>query len=131
MMSVALDEFKQRQRAMWAAGDYPTVSEQIAGVGELLVEWADVRAGVRVLDVACGSGNAAFPAARKGAGVTALDLVPELLEAGRTKAARMGLEIEWIEGDAESLPFDDASFDRVLSTFGHMFAPRLARRLTR
>jgi SAM-dependent methyltransferase len=124
MMSVALDEFKQRQRAMWAAGDYPTVSEQIAGVGELLVEWADVRAGVRVLDVACGSGNAAFPAARKGAGVTALDLVPELLEAGRTKAARMGLEIEWIEGDAESLPFDDASFDRVLSTFGHMFAPR-------
>jgi SAM-dependent methyltransferase len=123
-MSATFDEFKQRQRAMWAAGDYPTLSEQIAGVGEVLVERAGVTAGIRVLDVACGTGNAALPAARTGAEVTGLDLVPELLEAGRTKVAEAGLEIEWIEGDAESLPFDVASFDRVLSTFGHMFAPR-------
>jgi SAM-dependent methyltransferase len=120
----ALDEFRQRQRSMWAAGDYPTLSEHIAGVGELLVERARVAAGMRVLDVACGSGNAALPAARRGAEVTGLDLVPELLEAGRAKAANADLDIEWVEGDAESLPFDDASFDRVLSTFGHMFAPR-------
>ena len=123
-MSATLDEFKQRQRAMWAAGDYATLSKHIAGVGELLVERAGVAAGMRVLDVACGAGNAALPAARQGAEVTGLDLVPELLEAGRATAAGAGLDIEWVEGDAESLPFDDASFDRVLSTFGHMFAPR-------
>jgi SAM-dependent methyltransferase len=126
-MSAALDEFKQRQRAMWAAGDYATLSEQIAGVGELLVERAGVTAGMRMLDVACGTGNAALPAAQRGAEVTGLDLVPELLEAGRAKAASAGLDIEWVEGDAESLPFDNASFDRVLSTFGHMFAPRHRR----
>jgi SAM-dependent methyltransferase len=126
-MSAALDEFKQRQRAMWAAGDYPTLSEHIAGVGELLVERAGVTARMRVLDVACGTGNTALPAAQRGAEVTGLDLVPELLEAGRAKAASAGLHIEWVEGDAESLPFDNASFDRVLSTFGHMFAPRHRR----
>lgn len=123
-MGVMLDEFKQRQRAMWAAGDYSALSDEIAGVGELLVERAGVAAGTRVLDVACGTGNAALPAARRGAEVSGLDLVPELLEAGAVKAAGAGLEIEWFEGDAESLPFDDESFDRVLSTFGHMFAPR-------
>jgi SAM-dependent methyltransferase len=123
-MDVVLDEFKQTQRAMWAAGDYPTLSDQIAGVGELLVERSDIGPGLRVLDVACGAGNAALPAARSGAEVTGLDLVPALLEAGRTKAAAAGLEVDWIDGDAENLAFDDASFDRVLSTFGHMFAPR-------
>jgi SAM-dependent methyltransferase len=123
-MGATLDEFKDRQRAMWAAGDYATLSEQIAGVGELLVERVAVSPGMQVLDVACGTGNAALPAARRGAEVTGLDLVPELLQAGRAKAASAGLEIEWVEGDAESLPFEDESFDRVLSTFGHMFAPR-------
>lgn len=123
-MSVVLDEFKQTQRAMWAAGDYAALSEEIAGVGELLVERAEVAAGMRVLDVACGTGNAALPAARRGGEVTGLDLVPGLLQAGQAKAARAGLEVEWVEGDAESLPFEDESFDRVFSTFGHMFAPR-------
>jgi SAM-dependent methyltransferase len=123
-MSVMLDEFKQMQRAMWAAGDYSALSEEIRDVGELLVERADVVAGMRVLDVACGTGNAALPAARRGAEVTGLDLVPTLLQAGREKAASADLEIEWVEGDAERLPFEDGSFDRVLSTFGHMFAPR-------
>src|SRR5688500_20146654 len=77
-----------------------------------------------VRDGACGTGNAALPAARAGARVTGLDLVPQLLEAGRRKASAEGLDIEWVEGDAEHLPFEDGSFDRVFSTFGHMFAPR-------
>ena len=124
MTGAVLETFKHRQRAMWAAGDYPALSEEIAGVGELLVERVAVTAGMRVLDVASGTGNAALPAARRGADVTALDLVSELLEAGEAKAARAGVEIEWVEGDAESLPFEDESFERVLSTFGHMFAPR-------
>jgi ubiquinone/menaquinone biosynthesis C-methylase UbiE len=119
-----MEEFKQRQRAIWSAGDYAALSEYIADVGELVVERAGVEAGMRVLDVACGTGNAAVPAARAGARVTGLDLVPELLEAGREKAAAAGLVIEWVEGDAEELPFEDGAFDRVFSTFGHMFAPR-------
>lgn len=119
-----MDEFKERQRTMWAAGDYATLSELITDVGELVVERAGVESGMRVLDVACGTGNAAIPAARAGAEVTGLDLVPELLEGGRKKAAAEGVEIEWVEGDAEELPFDNGTFDRVFSTFGHMFAPR-------
>lgn len=119
-----MEEFKVRQRAMWAAGDYATLSEHIRDVGERVVARAGVDGGMRVLDVACGTGNAAIPAARAGAEVTGLDLVPELLEGGRRKAAAEDLEIEWVEGDAEALPFADDSFDRVFSTFGHMFAPR-------
>jgi ubiquinone/menaquinone biosynthesis C-methylase UbiE len=126
-MTVELDEFKTRQRAVWGAGDYAELSVQIADVGERVVASAEIEAGTRVLDVACGAGNATIPAARAGARVTGLDLVPSLLEAGRAKAAAAGVEVEWVEGDAESLPFDDGSFDRVLSTFGHMFAPRHQR----
>jgi SAM-dependent methyltransferase len=122
-----MDEFKQMQRAMWSAGDYAALSQYIADVGERVVERAGVDAGMRVLDVACGTGNAAMPAARAGARVTGLDLVPELLEAGREKAAAAGLEIDWVEGDAEELPFENGAFDRVFSTFGHMFAPRHRR----
>jgi SAM-dependent methyltransferase len=119
-----MDEFKERQRAMWAAGDYATLSDHIRDVGEHLVERAGVEAGARVLDVACGAGNAAIAAAKAGAEVTGLDLVPELLEAGRGKAAEAGVEIAWVEGDAEALPSADDAFDYVFSTFGHMFAPR-------
>ncbi len=126
-MTIQLDEFKTRQRAVWEAGDYATLSEHIADVGELVVARAGVEPGMSVLDVACGTGNAARPAARAGARVTGLDLVPKLLEQGRAKAEEDGLEIEWVEGDAEGLPFADGSFDRVLSTFGHMFAPRHRR----
>jgi SAM-dependent methyltransferase len=123
-MTVQLDEFKARQRAMWGSGDYASLSDRIAEVGELVVARAEIEAGMRVLDVACGAGNAALPAARAGGRVTGLDLSPTLLERGRAKAEAAGLEIEWVEGDAEQLPFEDGSFDRVLSTFGHMFAPR-------
>jgi ubiquinone/menaquinone biosynthesis C-methylase UbiE len=126
-MSATLEEFKQRQRATWGAGDYAVLSERIAEVGELVAQRAAIEPGMRVLDVACGAGNAALPAARAGGQVTGLDLTPSLLEAGRAKAASEGLELEWVEGDAEELPFEDGSFDRVLSTFGHMFAPRHER----
>lgn len=122
-----MEEFKLVQRAIWSAGDYAALSEYIADVGERVVKRAGVDADMRVLDVACGTGNAAMPAARAGARVTGLDLVPELLEAGREKAAAAGVEIEWVEGDAEELPFEDGAFDRVFSTFGHMFAPRHQR----
>jgi SAM-dependent methyltransferase len=121
------EEFKQRQRAIWEAGDYPPLSELISGVGERVVARAGIEPRMRVLDVACGTGNAALPAARAGGEVTGLDLAPKLLDAGRLKAEAAGVEIEWVEGDAEELPFEDASFDRVFSTFGHMFAPRHRR----
>jgi SAM-dependent methyltransferase len=126
-MAVQLDEFKMQQRAAWDAGDYATLSPHIAEVGERVVARAEIEPGMRVLDVACGTGNAAIPAAQAGARVTGLDLVPKLLEAGRAKADAAGLEIDWAEGDAEELPFQDGSFDRVFSTFGHMFAPRHRR----
>ena len=124
MSVVQLDEFKTRQRATWEAGDYSACSPYIAEVGELVVARAGITPGMRVLDVACGTGNAALPAARAGARVTGLDLTTKLLDVGRAKAKAEGLDIEWQEGDAENLPFEDGSFDRVLSTFGHMFAPR-------
>jgi ubiquinone/menaquinone biosynthesis C-methylase UbiE len=92
-----------------------------------VVERAGIKPGMRVLDVACGTGNATITAARGGARVTGLDLVPKLLDQGRAKAEAIGLGIEWVEGDAEELPFEDRSFGRVLSVFGHMFAPRHQR----
>jgi ubiquinone/menaquinone biosynthesis C-methylase UbiE len=123
-MSLHLDEFKTRQRAVWGAGEYTTLSPYIAEVGELVVARAGIERDMQVLDVACGTGNAARPAARAGARVTGLDLVPKYLEEGRAKAEAEGLVIEWLEGDAERLPFEAGRFDRVFSTFGHMFAPR-------
>jgi ubiquinone/menaquinone biosynthesis C-methylase UbiE len=127
MTVLQLDEFKTRQRAIWDAGDYHELSPFISEVGELVVARAAIKPGMNVLDVACGTGNAARPAARAGARVTGIDLVPKLLDIGRTKARAEGLEIDWREGDAEDLPFEDQRFDRVLSTFGHMFAPRHQR----
>jgi ubiquinone/menaquinone biosynthesis C-methylase UbiE len=123
----SIEEFKEQQRAMWAAGDYVTLSDYVRDMGKRLIARADVEPGMAVLDVACGTGNAAIPAARAGASVTGLDLVPKLLEGGRQKAAAEGVEVEWVEGDAEDLPFPDKSFDRVFSTIGHMFAPRHRR----
>jgi len=115
---------KARHRAMWALGDYPALAaEVIPSLGPVLVEAAGVRPGDRVLDVAAGSGNAALPAAVAGARVTASDLTPELFERGRRGAEERGVQVEWVEGDAEALPFDDASFDVVFSCVGVMFAP--------
>lgn len=109
---------------MWALGDYPSVAaEIIPDLGAVLVEACGVRPGQRVLDVAAGSGNAAIPAAAAGATVAACDLTPEMFEAGRERAARMGVEVQWWEADAEALPFADGEFDTVLSCVGVMFAP--------
>jgi SAM-dependent methyltransferase len=123
--ALELEEFKRRARASWAAGDYPSIAErELWPLGERVVTRAGVRAGEDVLDVACGTGNAAIRAAQAGARVVGLDLTPELFEAGLRLAAEAGVELEWVEGDAEALPFDDASFDAVTSVLGVMSAPR-------
>jgi SAM-dependent methyltransferase len=116
-------EARQRAKATWSAGDYDGIVDYIWSVGGDLVERVGVKDGETVLDVACGTGNATIPAAQAGGQATGLDITPELLESARGRAADAGVEIEWVEGDAEELPFDDGSFDVVLSTFGCMFAP--------
>jgi SAM-dependent methyltransferase len=115
---------KARHRAMWALGDYPAVAaEVIAALGDVIVDACGIAPGDRVLDVAAGSGNAAIPAALRGAAVVASDLTPELFEAGRKLAALHGATVEWEGGDAEALPYGDGEFDVVMSTVGVMFAP--------
>ena len=118
-----LTAVKARQQATWASGDYHAVAARIQLTSEHLVDSADLHAGARVLDVAAGSGNTSIAAARLGARVVGLDYVPALLERARERAAAAGFEIEFDEGDAEALPFEDASFDAVISVFGTMFAP--------
>ena len=126
--SPALDPvvaLKTAHKAIWASGDYPAVAQHIdAGPPAAVVAAAGVSAGDRVLDVATGSGNAALAAARLGAQVTGLDLVPDLLDVARHRAAEEGLDLELVAGDAEALPFADGAYDRVLSVFGIQFAPR-------
>jgi SAM-dependent methyltransferase len=114
---------KGRQQKAWSAGDYGKVGVTLLIMGELLVEAADLQPGQRVLDVASGNGNASLAAARRFCDVTALDYVPMLLDEGRKRAEAEGLPIDFVEGDAEDLPFEDASFDVALSTLGVMFAP--------
>jgi SAM-dependent methyltransferase len=117
-------ELKQKHRKMWASGDYPSMVETfLTPLGPRLVEFAGIGAGQRVLDVAAGTGNASIPAAQTGAEVVASDLTPELFEAGRARAAAAGVELEWVEADAHGLPFEDGSFDAVISSIGVMFAP--------
>ena len=117
-------ELKARHRAMWASGDYPSMVETfLLPIGPRLVDACGIGPGMRVLDVAAGTGNASIPAAERGARVTASDLTPELFDAGRRRAEAKGVELEWAEADAENLPFDDASFDVVMSAIGAMFAP--------
>jgi ubiquinone/menaquinone biosynthesis C-methylase UbiE len=115
---------KQQARATWAAGDFDAVVPFIWEAGGAAAEASGCGPGDRVLDIAAGSGNAAIQAALRGADVVASDLTPELFEAGRRRAAENGVELEWVEADAEALPFEDASFDAAISTFGIMFAPR-------
>ena len=115
---------KARHRAMWALGDYPALADElIPDLGAVLTSACRVRPGATVLDVAAGSGNAAIAAARAGASVVACDLTPELLEAGRARAAAVSVDLEWREADAEELPFADGEFDIVMSCLGVMFAP--------
>ena len=125
---------KRRQQATWASGDFAVIGTTLQIVGESLAEAVDVRAGERVLDVAAGNGNATLAAARRFARVTSTDYVSHLLDKGAARAKAEGLDIRFQTADAEALPFDDGSFDVVLSTFGVMFTPeqgRAARELRR
>jgi len=114
---------KGRQQAMWASGDFAVIGTTLQIVGELLCEAVDLQAGERVLDVAAGNGNATLAAARRFAAVTSTDYVPALLESGRRRAEAEGFDVAFKVADAEDLPYPDASFNVVLSTFGVMFAP--------
>ena len=114
---------KARQQAMWASGDFSVVGTTLQIVGEQLCEAVDLRATDRVLDVAAGNGNATLAAARHFADVTSTDYVPDLLRRGRRRAEAEGLNVQFETADAEALPFEDGTFDVVLSTFGVMFAP--------
>ena len=117
-------ELKQQQRALWALGDYHRFAKQtVWEVGPVLVAACGIGPGQRVLDVASGTGNVALRAAEAGADVTASDLTPENFTAGRTEADELGVELAWVEADAEALPFEDGEFDVVTSCFGVMFAP--------
>lgn len=123
-MTTTIPTPKDRHRATWAAGDYGAVADRLVlPIGRRIVERMGVKPWHDVLDVATGTGSAAVPAAAAGARVTGLDLVPALLDVARRRADQAGVRVEWIAGDAEALPFADASFDLVLSTLGIQFAP--------
>jgi ubiquinone/menaquinone biosynthesis C-methylase UbiE len=121
------EAIKRRQQATWATGDFGRIGVQLQIVGESLCEAVDLRATDRVLDVAAGNGNASLAAARRYADVTSTDYVPELLAQGELRAEAEGLPLQTRVADAEQLPFEDGTFDVVLSTYGVMFAPNQAR----
>src|ERR1700722_1789737 len=123
----ALAAVKARMKATWMAGDFGEVAKFLEPTSEAFVARRGLTPGTRVLDVACGSGNVAIPAARAGARVTGVDIAPNLLETARARAAREGLAIEFDEGDAEQMSYADGAFDLVASMFGAMFAPRPER----
>src|ERR1700693_4135242 len=119
-----LAELKQRLRSSWMAGDFGQIARLNAQGAEDFVNRINLKPGTKVLDVACGTGNQSIPAARIGAQVTGLDIAPNLLEQARERAKSENLKIEFVEGDAEKLPYPAGQFDVVLSMFGAMFAPR-------
>lgn len=119
----AFEEIKDRQRHMWTVGDFARIATRTVPAAEAIVERLGIGAGDRVLDVATGTGNGALVAAERGAQVSGLDLTPKLLGIAAERAATAGVEIDLTEGDAESLPYDDDSFDAVISMYGVMFAP--------
>jgi SAM-dependent methyltransferase len=122
----SIDQIKAAMRANWMAGDFGVVARTVSGSAEAFVARLAIRPGIRLLDVACGTGNVAIPAARAGAIVTGVDIAANLLVQARERASAEGLAIQFDEGDAEQLPYADASFDVVVSMFGAMFAPRPA-----
>ena len=123
LATIDLAAVKSRQQAAWSTGNYAVVGTTLQIVGENLCESLDLRSGSRVLDVAAGNGNATLAAARRWCDVTSTDYVSSLLESGKARAAAEGHTIQFQEADAENLPFSDASFDVVISTFGVMFTP--------
>ena len=122
--STDLDNLKSKLRTTWMAGDFSKVAEHIEKAAHEFVDRLDIKPGMSVLDVACGSGNLAIFAAQKGADVTGIDIAPNLIEAARKRASAQGLNIKFEEGDAEQMPYEDGSFDLVMTMFGAMFAPR-------
>jgi SAM-dependent methyltransferase len=129
-----MEALKTRLKGMWMAGNFAEIAKHIETGAEEFIARLELKPGDRVLDVACGSGNLSIPAARAGATVTGVDIATNLVEQARARAASEGLDIKFDEGDAESLPYDDAAFDVVVSMFGAMFAPRpelVAAELTR
>jgi SAM-dependent methyltransferase len=122
--STEMAALKTRLRATWIAGDFSEIARYYSDEAAKFIERLNLRPGMKVLDVACGTGNQALPAARAGAVVTGVDIAPNLVEQARKNAEREGLSIKFDEGDAEALPYDDASFDAVVTMFGAMFAPR-------
>lgn len=123
-VSPEMESLKTRLKGIWMSGDFGEVAKHIETGADEFIERLTLQPGTRVLDVACGSGNLALPAARAGAIVTGVDIAPNLLEQARARAASEGLTIQFDEGDAENLPYDDVAFDVVVSMFGAMFAPR-------
>lgn len=127
MATIDVDTLKAAHHATWAAGDYAAIAELIDEIPPAhLLDRVGVEHDATLLDVATGTGNVALRAAAAGAAVVGLDLTPELFETARLRAQALGVDVEWVEGDAEDLPFADASFDRVVSAFGIQFAPRHA-----
>jgi SAM-dependent methyltransferase len=124
MDTATAEQMKEGQRRIWSAGDWPGFAPIVQEISDEVVESIGAGEGHDFLDVATGSGNAAIAAAQRGARVSGLDLVPELIDAARARFAAAGLEAELVVGNAEELPFEDSSFDRVTSIFGAMFAPR-------
>jgi len=123
-MATAPQGLKDRLRATWMAGDFGRIALYSAAEAEGFVDRLGIQPGMRVLDVACGTGNLAIPAAKRGALVTGVDIAPNLVEQARIRAAADGVTATFDEGDAEALPYGDASFDIVMTMYGAMFAPR-------
>src|SRR5438270_13833858 len=120
-------QVKSNLKASWMAGDFGQIANYAVKAGEDFVARTEIKPGARVLDVACGTGNTAIPAARAGGLVTGVDIAPNLLEQARKRAVAEQVEIRFDEGDAEELPYKDQEFDIVLTMFGAMFAPRPER----
>ncbi|MGA2687366.1 MAG: class I SAM-dependent methyltransferase [Candidatus Korobacteraceae bacterium] len=120
----SMQNIKQSMRATWMAGNFGEIAKNTVRIAEEFVSRLAIRPGVHALDIACGSGNVAIPMARAGAIVTGVDIAPNLLAQGRERAAAESLIVNFDEGDAEQLPYNDASFDVVATMFGAMFAPR-------
>ncbi|HET9712313.1 MAG TPA: class I SAM-dependent methyltransferase [Pyrinomonadaceae bacterium] len=122
--SSEMDALKTKLRATWSAGDFGQIARYYTRDAETFIDRLNLKPGMKVLDVASGTGNLALPAARAGAEVTGVDIAPNLVEHARENAKREGLNVEFDEGDAEALPYNDGNFDAVVTMFGAMFAPR-------